>query len=464
MSGLLDLEADITALEEAPYNPRFIAEADSEALAQSIATLGLVKPIVARGTTIVAGHQRTRALRKLGVIRAPVYSLSVKTTVYDELRMNQLSNGCDMDAGDEAAFIDGGFSVPGYGVAAPGRVRANFRGSLAVVRDELCGLINRFGPWGGVVATMSGEIVHAAQYALAASLTGSLLTVCVLPDDKVAFARAALSRPYGVFNYDGLERHTYVQTLAQMFRLRSAASGKENRSTLYETMVIPYALANPALRYLDFGSGHGDYASAMRRRGLHFHDVELFRRGAGNAIDVRTVNGMIDKLAADLAAGQYDGIVCDSVLNSVDSLEAESAVMTTVNALARVGGRVFFSGRPYEKVEAAAKFTKRAGTKSRRAVDFLDANGFTAIYRQGHWFYQKLHRRAEIGALCERFGLRLVRHVHGGNSWQVEAVKVAELPREAVESALTFEFDMQIGPHRRLGRAGDMVAAYARRR
>ena len=458
---MLDLDADLSTLRGADYNPRHISEADLADLGQSIATLGLVKPLIVRGDLLVAGHQRTRALRLLGIERAAVYRLAAETTVYDEVRFNQLHNGTDLDAGDEAARIEGGFAAPGWHVVEATRLRANFRGALATVRDEIATMINKFGPWGAVVASLDGQVIHAAQYALAAFLTGSPLTVHVLPDDKIAYARAMLGRDYGVFSYDGLERHTYIQTLAQMSRLRPGPSGKANKSTLYETMAIPFALANPASRFIDFGSGQGDYASALRRRGLQFHDVELFRRGASNALDWRTIAGMIDKLAADLTEhGQYDATVCDSVLNSVDSLSAEFAVMTTLNALTKIGGRVFISGRPAERNEAAARYTKRVDAKSRRAVEFLDANGFTAIFRAGHWFYQKFHWRADIAPLCERFGLQVDRHAHGGNSWQVSATKVAELPRESVESALKFEFDISLGDNRSLGRDGDMIEAY----
>jgi ParB family chromosome partitioning protein len=226
-------------------------------------------------------------------------------------------------------------------------------------------------------------------------------------------------------------------------------------------MAVPFLVENPSGRYLDFGSGQGDYAAALRRRGLRLHDVELFRRGATNALDLRSTNSMIDRLCADLAGhGRYDATVCDSVLNSVDSLDAEAAVMTTLNALTKPGGRVFFSGRPAERNDAAARYTKRADSKSRRAVEFLDANGFTAIFRAGHWFYQKFHSRAEIAPLCGRFGLRLDQHVHGGSSWQAAATKVADLPRDTVRTAFEFEFNIGLGQGKRLGRDGDVCRAY----
>lgn len=456
---MLDLDADITGLRGADYNPRKISEADLASLARSIETLGLVKPLIVRGDLLVAGHQRTRALRSLGVTRAAVYRLDSATTVYDEVRFNQLHNGTGLDAGDEAARIDGGFPALGWHVIDPSRVRANFRGKLAGVRDEIAVLINRYGPWGGVVATRQGEVIHAAQYALSAFLTHSPLTVHVLDDDKIPYARAALGVDYGVFDYSGIERHTYIQTLAQMTRLRESST-LDKKSRLYDGFVIPAAEASPTTRFLDFGSGHADYAKAMRRRGFHFDDVELFRRIAGaNAIDSRSVHAMIDKLCASLAVGPYDAVVCDAVLNSVDSAQAEGAVMTTLNALTKLGGRIFISGRPRERLVDNTRETKRNPQHHRRLVEFVDQDGFTALFRAGHWFFQRYHGKAEVQPLCERFGFRVDVHKHGNGAWQAVATKVRQLPADEVRAALRFEFNQPLGDGVSLGRAEDVIRA-----
>ena len=118
--GVLDLNADITGLRGADYNPRHITPEDLDTLAESIATLGLVKPLIVRKDLLVAGHQRTKALRKLGIDRAAVFRLGRDTTVYDEIRFNQLHNGTDLDGGDENVRIAGGFDDPGFQRGAPG--------------------------------------------------------------------------------------------------------------------------------------------------------------------------------------------------------------------------------------------------------------------------------------------------------------------------------------------------------
>lgn len=95
---MLDMNHDITGLRGADYNPRKIADDDIAVLAESIKRLGLVKPLIVRGDLLVAGHQRTKALRRLGATSAPVYVLPRQTTTYDEVRFNQLHNGSLMIA------------------------------------------------------------------------------------------------------------------------------------------------------------------------------------------------------------------------------------------------------------------------------------------------------------------------------------------------------------------------------
>ena len=105
---MLHLNYDITHLRGAEYNPRFIGEDDLARLAESVRELGLVKPLIVRGDLLVAGHQRTKALRKLGITRAAVYVLPCETTVYDEVRFNQLHNGVTL-AGAHVKILVVGF-------------------------------------------------------------------------------------------------------------------------------------------------------------------------------------------------------------------------------------------------------------------------------------------------------------------------------------------------------------------
>ncbi|WP_281083919.1 methyltransferase domain-containing protein [Klebsiella quasivariicola] len=459
---MLDLNADITPLHGAKYNPRHIDEADLNMLAESIRVLGLVKPLIARGNLLVAGHQRTKALRILGVTTAAVFKLPRETTVYDEIRFNQLHNGTDMDSGDENCRISGLEGKRGFCIVPPGQITGNLRARMATVRREISEMILKYGPWGGCVATESGEVIHCAQYALASLSVKADLTVYVIPDEKVELYRKYLSKSYGVFSYEHLERKTYVQTYAQMMRLRSGCR-KDNKSRLYEETVLPWLARQDnakSLRGIDFGSGQGDYAAMMRLRGFDFLDVELFRRkGAGNVIDLGAVNRMVSALCEAVKThGLFDYVVCDSVLNSVDSPEAENAVLTVLVGMCKPGGTVFFSGRRLEFEQASLRLMKAGASKSR--IYFLDENNFTAKYRKGAWFYQKFHSCEDVKAIAQKYGLKIASHGNQGSSFQVRSTLLNPPIASDLVKAIRFEFDMTMPDGNPLGRATDVLKAF----
>lgn len=458
---MLDLNYDITNLHGAKYNPRHIDDNDLKVLAESIQTLGLVKPLIARGNLLVAGHQRTRALLVNGATRAAVYHLPTETNLYDEIRFNQLHNGTDMDSGDENCTISGLSGKSGFVVVDAGQITGNLRARMAYIRREISEMIMKYGPWGGCVATEAGEVIHCAQYALASKAVKAPLTVFVIPTSEKARYKKYLDRQYGQFSYGHLEKTTYVQTYAQMMRLREG-SRRNNRSKLYETLVIPY-LANQqygkSLRGIDFGSGQGDYAQMLRERGFNLLDVELFRRrGGGNVIDRRGIHSMIDAMCQSLKShGPFDYVVCDSVLNSVDSLEAERSVMTFIKGLCKPGGQVFFSGRRLE-FELGSLRLMRAGSKTSK-ICFLDKDNFTAKYRKGNWFYQHFHSADDVRRLAKLHALKIIQHGNIGSSFQVQATSEQPPSREALSAAIRYEFELVLPDGKPLGRSVDVMDA-----
>lgn len=459
---MLDLNYDITNLHGAKYNPRHINDDDLQMLADSIRILGLVKPLIVRGSLLVAGHQRTKALRVNGLTTAAVYLLPTETNLYDEIRFNQLHNGTDMDSGDENCRVSGLAGKSGFVVVEASQITGNLRARMAYVRREISEMIMKYGPWGGCVATESGEVIHCAQYALASIGTKSPLTVFVIPDAEKARYKKYLDRQYGVFSYGHLEKKTYVQTYAQMMRLREGRR-KGNRSKLYEQLVMPY-LSNHAngkeLRGIDFGSGQGDYAHLLRGLGFNFLDLELFRRrGAGNVIDRRSVHRMIDAMCLSLKNhGPFDYVVCDSVINSVDSLEAERSVMDFIKGLCKPGGLVFFSGRRLEFEQASMRLMKAGSKKSK--VYFPDKDNFTAKYRKGNWFYQHFHSVADVKLLAKNHELKIVHHANTGSSFQVQAISEHPLARERLSAAIRYEFEMELPDGKPLGRSDDVIDAF----
>ena len=64
----------IGELRPDPFNPRRISDTELEALTRSIREFGFIAPIVARreDSTIIGGHQRLVAARRLGLETVPV--------------------------------------------------------------------------------------------------------------------------------------------------------------------------------------------------------------------------------------------------------------------------------------------------------------------------------------------------------------------------------------------------------
>jgi DNA modification methylase len=91
----------IDDLRPDPANPRKIGDAELESLVRSIREFGLVQPVLARreGRTVVGGHQRLLAARKLGLKTVPVILLdiSVEQARLLNLALNRISGEWDQD-------------------------------------------------------------------------------------------------------------------------------------------------------------------------------------------------------------------------------------------------------------------------------------------------------------------------------------------------------------------------------
>ena len=462
--GKLLLSFDIRVLKGADYNPRRIDEDAVMKLRSSVGKLGCVKPIIVRGNVIVAGHQRTRALLAEGLTHAPVFSLGSDASTYDEVRFNQLHNGTDLDYGGEGMRVLTTCQLkPGFVMVSPNRLGQSVGGSNkgAKVRNEIMRLITRHGDWGGCVANTKGDIFHAAQYAMSAKTLGRPCLVYIVPDDAEETARRALAAQYGVFSYDHLPKQTYIQTLAQLSRL--SGEEKDNRSPTYEQLVIPWLVKHPGARVLDFGCGKGDYVAKLAKAGHNIIGLEFFRRAPHeNKIDVAAVNGMVDEVCQSLRThGLFDAVLCDYVLNSVDSVQAETDVVTCVAGLCKQGGTVWLSGRRKEQLLDSLKSDVAVNRRVKRNIEFLDEHGFSGLYRAGRWFYQKFHAKADVQRLMLAHGITVTTHNEQHVSWQIEGRPFYRIYQHRVSEALATEFNMPLNESgRRLGRDCAIIDSY----
>jgi ParB family chromosome partitioning protein len=457
----------IRNLRPAAYNPRRISEAEFAKLRESVRELGVVKPVIVSRGTIIAGHQRTKAMTAEGLETTPAHILG-EVSLTEEIRFNQIHNGSDLDESDELGVRIARLS-PGWHVLRPSAVSVAVplaRG--AVRRKEMLRLLTKHGPWGGCVATEEGKVISSADYAACCVQLGLPVHVRVIPTAIEETARRYLSASYGVYSYDHLPRTTWAQALAQMNRLNGGGK-RDLRSRTYEHAVLPHVTKRE--RILDFGAGKLAYVKRLAAAGYRIRGLEFYLQRDGR-IAHGEVQRHIDRVLEDLREeGPYDVVVCDSVLNSVDSVEAEEAVMLTLSALCRRGGKIIFSGRSLDsEMERLKHRTCIEKSHTRRQVNFLDGERISAIFSHGVWRYQKFHAMEHIRDLAGRFigsryeirdsdGREITHGPIRTTGWSVLAVNERPSSADDLDRGLRFEFDLPLPGGKRYGRAGDIVAA-----
>ena len=116
-------QVPIDDLRPDPANPRRISDAELEALTRSIQEFGLVDPIIARREdhTVIGGHQRLLAARKLGLRRVPTIfvDLSMEQARLLNLGLNKISGTWHQELlahllKDLSATPDGDLSLSGF--------------------------------------------------------------------------------------------------------------------------------------------------------------------------------------------------------------------------------------------------------------------------------------------------------------------------------------------------------------
>jgi ParB family transcriptional regulator, chromosome partitioning protein len=261
---MFHLNYPIHNLHPAPYNPRFIDDAAFQSLCESIRAFGMLKPIiVAEDGTIVAGHQRLRAVQAMGMTEVPVYVVKDLTKAM-EMLFNQLHNGTDLDTGDEHVRVPPS-ETAGYHDVAPQDITGNLQASGAPVRTEIFKLLISHGPWGGIVANQSGTCLSGAQYAICCKHLGMPCRTYYVPDADTQRVRALFQKSYGQFYYAKLPKTTYAQTFAQPYRCRNDAAGQKStaKKSSWDLRILPEW--QPGERILDFGCGQADYIKKFRR-------------------------------------------------------------------------------------------------------------------------------------------------------------------------------------------------------
>lgn len=462
----------IKDVKPAAYNPRVIDNESLATLKKSFDELGCIKPIIVntKNMTIVAGHQRTKTMLSLGIEECPAFLIN-GIDIQDEIRFNQFHNKCEYEVNDDAPKVRIKCSLhEGINRVSHKDIEVLDKGKLSVLNSLICKLMMKYGEFGAPVANYeTGDVIISSAYAMASKTLSTDMYVFGLDSNKSKIALSYFSRDYGHFNYDSLKKQTYAQGFAQMKRLRDGKKGSGNsmQSSLYKQRILPYLATQDKskIRIIDFGAGQMDYVKKLRGMGYNIIGVEPYHFKQGS--QVIDFSGNVEryrKVCDDLIRfGRYDVVVCDSVLNSVDSVKAEESVIMTCKALCKIGGKIFISGRPLEFEEQRENLANSIKVRD-SYVNFLDSNNFTAIYRQGRWFYQKFHSEEQRTAVLNRLGEGEIFDAKNSSHFHICVTKTNESDIKEYIEALKFEWDMILPNGKRYGLQDEIENAYVNRK
>lgn len=447
----------LAGVRPAEYNPRRITDDQFALLQESIKTLGVIRPVIVKPDgLLMAGHQRTKAMRAVGITHSPAHVLE-DIPLQAEIMFNLLHNATDV----EVALIGHRIQprAPGWYAVEPQELEAPGRPRAAAQIAQIAELLRRYGEWGGIVAARSGEIIGGHLYARACKFTNTTIRACVVDDAILPAVRRFLDAEYGRYSYDGVPRNTWVQTLKQPNRVQKTKDGGEvvESKLWYET--IPRI--TPKTRLLDFGAGKMAMTSRLVEQGYDLRGVEFFARRPGTMdLDYEGIHAACDRVIHELSTvGLYDAVLCDSVMNSVDTVVAERDVMVSIGALTRPGGWYFWSGHAREGHDQQELRASRLATQAKH-VQFYDADGFTAVFDRGVWSFQKYHYRDDAEALTRATCGDAFTYKAEGAWFGIWGRRSVALPQAEIEAALWREFELPWPDGTTVGRGDAIVAAY----
>lgn len=438
-----------TDIKPADYNPRRISDSAFAELKGSLKTLGFILPIIVNreNMTIVAGHQRTKAAMAIGLTEAPCYYVS-GIDIESEVRFNQVHNGIELEPDIHSECLN--VRAPGFydDIAAEDFI---IKDSKATIVKDMCQLMVNYG--NALCAIVIGsECVFGNNYIKAAKITGMPIHCCFVEESKRAMFEYYFKQDYGVFSYDHIERGDFVQGLAQPPRLKVLPW-----SCLYE-IAVPH-LQNEdrkSVKVFDFGCGKAQYITKLHKQ-LGYRNaigLEFFNH---NTVGISVEHGqeMVDDFIAFVKAnGKFDYVICDAVINSVNTQEAEDAVLMCLNLFCKMGGKIFISGRNLEYMKQQTEANRN--TTPMMSINFFDENGLTAIMKQGQWFFQKFLTDEDVDKIIKRMGFDVFVRKKSSGYFFIGAYKTKDFTKEEYAKAVDYEFNLKLPNNRRYNRHGDV--------
>ncbi len=387
----------IEELRPADYNPRLITPEAFEKLKVSLQKFGVVKPVILNGTGVVtAGHQRIKAMKAIGLKTTPAIILE-NISLHDEIKFNLFHNSIETSK-SEVVIRESVYLPPGFSFVFAGEFKHG-KNLSASVSKSIGELYLRYGNWGSVVVDTTGRVIVNSDYAIMMKRFNEALLVYRLEAGIEQEFLQYMELDYGSYHYKALNIKPYVQLHCQMNRVKEEGAVGV-KSTLYEKHIIPNL--DKGKRYLDFGAGKFVYVNYLQSKGYDILGYEPYTKKNNHEILIGDVIRQLDKIRQNIIMhGLFDVVILDSVINSVTSLNYENYVLTACNALLKPSGRMYMATRCIESV--ARRMRAKIATQRSRAIEFLDAENFSATFRQGNWTLQRFHSQDSLKALLLKY-------------------------------------------------------------
>lgn len=427
-------------LRPADYNPRFLEDGAFERLKASLDRWGVIKPVILNGNgTLLAGHQRIKSLQALGWNSVPAVQLSTYANMDAEVLFNLVHNRVETDASK--------LSVP------PGPVRDEWEWidweDIQVEERKnayFCAEIGKMtalhGPWGSAVVNESGHVLINNDYAVVCHDQRLLLLVWRVADADTEQVIADLGGDYGVYEWSKLTVEVSNQHIIQPKRLRKGSTGRTTGSTTWDQFVIPSL--SPETRIIDFGAGHMDYATALKKDGYKVWAYEPFFVTRGEVkLDIPSIVKHIFSIEREVKRnGLFDLVVLDSVINGTTSEDYQDWVLATCSALMHENGRMVFGTRRLD-YELKQEASEKARTDSTKPPRFLDGTNVEVSYYQGIWVTMRFHTQETLRPILEKFfeEVEFFERRSAANFWGV-CTKPKILTESEYLTAFNEEFNM----------------------
>lgn len=445
----------------ASYNPRKIGEKEFLKLQESLKKFGVCKGVVINiDGTIIAGHQRTKAMKAIGIKNLPVFVVKQKCAMHDEIRFNLIHNSVESEK-IKAVIKDPESLSFGFSKVVSNRiVIIDDSGRRANYIKQICQLINKYGDFANVIIDESGNIIHNSDYAFCCLIMDRPLVVYKMKQDQVKEFMRYMEVDYGEYSYEALKIKPYTATFAQMHR---GVNSTKHESYLYKSLVFNYMRQEKDKRLVDFGAGECYHVKQLESQGYKVKYYEPFTRKncSTNALNISETVRMIESVEKDIEKnGLFDVVVSDSVINSITSNDFQDYVLTTCNALLAKNGKFFTSTRQI----GSANGSYQSDTSERRNIEFLDNNNFSLTYRQNTFTLQKFHSEQSLEKLLKLY-FRNVQVINKGKAMNLLAVcsEPIALSKEKYIEALNIEFNMEYPNGYRHNRHKKLVEAILKR-